>query len=421
MFQNTRKSASQLDRQDTLKKYRNCFYFPKKHGKKVIYFTGNSLGLQPKRTQAFVNEIMDEWKKKAVEGHFLAGKPWWDYHERLADPLAKVVGAFPEEITVMNTLTVNLHLLLVSFYQPTAKRYKILCEEKAFPSDRYMLTSHIRFCGLNPDETLIEAKKREGETFWRTEDLLQQIREIGQELSLVFISGVNYYNGQLFDIRAITRAAHAVGAMAGWDLAHAAGNVPLQLHQWKVDFAAWCSYKYMNAGPGNASGIFIHKKHLETKGLPRIEGWWGNKKETRFLMNPEFDAIETADAWQLSNPPVLALAPYLASLGLFDEVGMPALIRKSILLTGYLEFIIQEVCKETGFPMEIITPQERGCQLSVYVSRKGKTLFDYLISQGVVVDWREPDVIRLAPVPFYCSFKDIYRFGQLLRKGIRTL
>jgi kynureninase len=418
VLQNTKKFAKQLDHQDILKRYRNKFYFPKVNRKKIIYFTGNSLGLQPKCSQKFINEIMNDWKKLAVEGHFYAKKPWWDYHEQLAKPLAKVVGAFPEEITVMNTLTINLHLLMVSFYHPTKKRYKILCEEKAFSSDQYMLASQIKFRGLKPQETIVELKKRKGETFWRTEDILQKIEEIGQELALVFIGGVNYYNGQVFDIKTITQAGHNIGAKVGWDLAHAAGNVTLDLHNWGVDFAAWCSYKYMNAGPGNASGVFIHKKHLGNKDSIRFEGWWGTNKKVRFLMKPESEPIDNADAWQVSNAPVLALAPYLASLQLFDEVNMDTLVSKSKLLTDYLEFILIEIEKETGITLKIITPKERGCQLSIHIQGKGKKIFDYLTKNGVSVDWREPNAIRLAPVPFYTSFKDIYKFGQLLKKAL---
>lgn len=417
-FQNTLAFAKELDAQDKLQKYRDEFYFPQVNGNDVIYFTGNSLGLQPKRTQEYVDEVMADWKEQAVEGHFHVGKPWWDYHERLAGPLAKVVGARKEEITVMNTLSVNLHLLMVSFYRPTGKRYKILCEEKAFPSDQYMLKSQVRFHGFDPKEAVVEVFKREGEHFWRTDDILQKIAEMGDELALVLIGGVNYYNGQVFDMEIITKAAKEAGAFVGWDLAHAAGNVALELHDWEVDFAAWCSYKYMNSGPGNASGVFVHQKHLGKKEVPRFEGWWGTKKETRFLMKPEFEPMENADAWQVSNPPVLSLAPYLASLKMFEEVGMQALIEKRDKITAFLEFILRTVAEEVEGSFEIITPKERGCQLSVLLHGQGKALFDYLMKNGVVVDWREPNVIRLAPVPFYCSYEDMYRFGMILKEGI---
>ena len=417
-FKNTLQFAQSLDAKDDLSTYRDEFIFPKINGKEVIYFTGNSLGLQPKRTKSFVDEVMKDWAELAVEGHFYAEKPWWDYHERLAEPLAKVVGALPEEISVMNTLTVNLHLLMVSFYNPTQKRFKILCEEKAFPSDQYMFQSQVRFHGLDPDETIVEIKKREGEHHWRTEDILAKIEELGDELALVLIGGVNYYNGQVMDMEAITKAGKAVGANVGWDLAHAVGNVELKLHEWDADFASWCSYKYMNSGPGNASGIFVNKKHLNKKDIQRFEGWWGTKKETRFLMKPEFEPMENADAWQISNVPVLSVAPYLASLTMFEEVGMHKLIEKRKLIVSYLEFILQEIDKEVDSTFEIITPADRGCQLSVFLHGQGKALFNYLMENGVVTDWREPNVIRLAPAPFYSTFEDMYRFGQILKEGV---
>tara|TARA_R110002051_G_scaffold43769_1_gene89328 strand:+ start:13072 stop:14340 length:1269 start_codon:yes stop_codon:yes gene_type:complete len=417
-FKNTLEFAQSLDAEDNLKAYRSEFIFPKINGKEVIYFTGNSLGLQPKRTKAFVDEVMKDWGELAVEGHFYAEKPWWDYHERLAKPLAKVVGALPEEVSVMNTLTVNLHLLMVSFYNPTKTRFKILCEEKAFPSDQYMFQSQVRFHGLDPDDAIIELKKREGENHWRTEDILETIEELGDELALVLIGGVNYYNGQVMDMKAITKAGKAVGANVGWDLAHAVGNVELKLHDWNADFASWCSYKYMNSGPGNASGIFVNKRHLNKKDIQRFEGWWGTKKETRFLMKPEFEPMENADAWQISNVPVLSVAPYLASLTMFEEVGMAKLIEKRNLIVSYLEFILHEIDKEVDSSFEIITPKDRGCQLSVFLHGQGKSLFNYLMENGVVTDWREPNVIRLAPAPFYCSYEDMYHFGQILKAGV---
>ncbi|MBT8290232.1 MAG: kynureninase [Muriicola sp.] len=417
-FQNTLSFAQQLDAEDQLAVYRDQFHFPKVNGKDVIYFTGNSLGLQPKRTSAFVEEIMKDWRELAVEGHFNADKPWWDYHERLAEPLAKVVGAKASEISVMNTLTVNLHLLMVTFYRPTQKRYKILCEEKAFPSDQYMFQSQIKYHGLDISDTLVEVKKREGEHFWRTEDVLAKIEEVGEELALVLLGGVNYYNGQVFDMETITRAGKAAGAYVGWDLAHAVGNVELKLHDWDADFAAWCSYKYMNSGPGNASGVFINERYHGLNDIPRFEGWWGTKKETRFLMQPEFDPMDNADAWQISNAPVLALAPYLASLEMFEEVGMQVLIEKRNKIVDYLEFILGEIDKEVDSSFEIITPKARGTQLSVFLHGEGKPLFDYLMKNGVITDWREPNVIRLAPAPFYCSFEDMYHFGQILKQGI---
>ncbi|MDH7445033.1 kynureninase [Aquimarina sp. 2201CG14-23] len=420
-FENSREFAKKLDQQDALYPYRDKFLFPKVNDKQVIYFTGNSLGLQPKNTKEYVDEVMNDWSELAVEGHFYANKPWWDYHERLANPLSKIVGAKPSEITVMNTLTVNLHLLMVSFYRPEGKRYKIICEEKAFPSDQYMLQSQVRFHGYDPDDAIVEIKKRKGEHNFRIEDILATIETVGEECALVLIGGVNYYTGQVFDMKTITKAGHDIGAFVGWDLAHGAGNVALELHDWDVDFAAWCSYKYMNSGPGNASGCYVHERYHNKKDIPRFEGWWGTEKESRFLMKPEFEPMPNADAWQLSNAPILSLAPYLASLELFDEVGMDALIKKRNLIVAYLEYILTEIDAEVESTFEIITPsnpEERGTQLSVFLHGEGRKLFDYLMKNGVITDWREPNVIRLAPAPFYCSYEDMYEFGRILKKGI---
>ncbi|MGM1055139.1 MAG: kynureninase [Bacteroidota bacterium] len=420
-FRNTREFAQSLDKEDPLAKYKDEFIFPAINNKKVIYFTGNSLGLQPKSAKKYVDEVMDDWAKLAVEGHFYAEKPWWDYHERFSEKLAKVVGAKPAEITVMNTLTVNLHLLMVSFYRPDAKRYKIICEEKAFPSDQYMIASQVKFHGLNPEDAVVEVKKRAGENHFRTEDILKKIEEIGDECALVLFGGVNYYSGQVLDMETITREGHKVGAKVGWDLAHAAGNIELKLHEWNVDFAAWCSYKYMNSGPGNASGCFIHEKYHGLKEIPRFEGWWGHSKDRRFLMEPEFQPEPDAHAWQISNAPILALAPYLASLDMFEKVGMPALIEKRNKIVAYLEFVLQQIDDEVDSTFEIITPSnrnERGTQLSVFLHGEGKELFNYLMKNGVITDWREPNVIRLAPAPFYCSYEDMYEFGQILKRGI---
>jgi kynureninase len=423
-FENTEEFARQLDSEDKLNKYRDEFIFPKVNGKKVIYFTGNSLGLQPKRTRAYVDEVMDDWANLAVEGHFYAEKPWWDYHERLAKPLGKIMGALPSEITVMNTLTVNLHLLMVSFYRPTKERYKIICEEKAFPSDQYMFQSQVNFHGYKADDALVEIKRRDGEHNIRTEDVLAKINEVGDELALVLIGGVNYYTGQVFDMKTITAAGHEAGAVVGWDLAHAAGNIKLELHDWDVDFASWCSYKYMNSGPGNASGCFVHEKHHNNRDLPRFAGWWGHNKERRFKMEPIFDPAPGAEGWQISNIPILSLAPYLASVEMFDEIGMDAIIDKRDKITCYLEYILDEISKEIEGSFEIITPtnpDERGCQLSVLLHGQGRNLFDYLMKNGVITDWREPNVVRFAPAPLYCSFEDMYNFGQILKSGIKEL
>ncbi len=418
-FKNTLEFARQLDKEDKLAKYRDEFIFPKVNGKQVIYFVGNSLGLQPKRASKYVDEVMKDWAELAVEGHFYAEKPWWDYQERFANPLSSVVGAKPSEVAVMNTLTVNLHLLMVSFYRPTQKRFKILCEEKAFPSDQYLLQSQVRHHGFDPKDAIVEIKRREGEHNIRLEDVLAKIEEVGEELALVLIGGVNYYTGQVFDMKTITAKGHSVGAVVGWDLAHAAGNIKLELHDWNVDFAAWCSYKYMNSGPGNVSGIFIHEKHHNSD-LPRFAGWYGHNKERRFLMEPQFDPVKGAEGWQISNLPILSLAPYLASVEMFAEVGMDALIQKRDKITTYLEFVLKEISGEIKGNFEIITPSnpaERGCQISVFLHGEGKELFHYLMKNGVITDWREPNVIRLAPVPLYCRYQDIYEFGQILKRG----
>ena len=422
IFENTREFAKSLDAQDELRKYRDEFHFPHVNGKQVIYFTGNSLGLQPKRTKSYVDEVMADWANLAVEGHFYSDKPWWDYQERFAVPLSDIVGAKPAEVGVMNTLTVNLHLLMVSFYNPTPHKYKIICEEKAFPSDQYMFQSQVKFHGFDPKDAIVEIKRREGEANIRLEDVLAKIEEVGSELALVLIGGVNYYTGQVFDMKTITAAGQKYGAYVGWDLAHAAGNIKLELHDWNVDFAAWCSYKYMNSGPGNASGFFVHEKHHNDKELKRFAGWYGHNKERRFKMEPDFDPVHGADGWQISNLPILSLAPYLASVEMFAEVGMDKLIAKRNLITSYLEFVLHEIDKELeGADFEILTPanqEERGCQLSVYLHGQGRELFEKLMKNGVITDWREPNVIRLAPAPFYCSFEDMYEFGQVLKQSI---
>lgn len=423
-FQNTRAFAQSLDAQDELSKYQSEFEFPQLNGKKVIYFTGNSLGLLPKRARKYINDVMDDWANMGVEGHFYAEKPWWDYHERFSAPLSKIVGALPSEVSVMNTLTVNLHMMMVSFYRPTAKRFKIICEEKAFPSDQYMLQTQVAFHGFDPKEAIVEVKRREGEHNLRNEDIIEKIREVGDELALVLIGGINYYTGQVLDMQAITKAGHEAGAKVGWDLAHAVGNIELSLHDWQADFACWCSYKYMNAGPGSVSGYFVHEKHHNDKSLPRFGGWYGHNKERRFLMEPEFDPNPGAFGWQSSCTGVLAMAPYLASVEMFDEIGMDKLSAKRNQLTAYLEFIIKQVAEETQSRLEIITPEnpaERGSQLSVILHGQGKDLFHYLMKNGIVVDWREPAVIRLAPVPLYSTYEEVYEFGQILSEGIRQM
>ena len=422
------KTAQDLDRQDPLASYKQAFHFPQHQGKDVLYFTGNSLGLQPKITQEYVQEVLESWKNLGVEGHFRGKRPWIDYHKRLASPLSTVVGALEQEITVMNTLTVNLHLLLASFYRPTKERFKIICEEKAFPSDAYMIQSQVRFHGLDPNTSIVKLRKRSNEHTFRTQDILEALEEHKDSCALVLIGGVNYYSGEVFEIEKITKKAKEIGAFIGWDLAHGVGNVALKLHDWQVDFASWCSYKYMNAGPGSISGCFIHgnqlKTYRESPNLPRLEGWWGNAQENRFLMQENFTPDAHADAWQLSNPPILATAPYLASLHLFQEVGMTALLQKQEKLFSFLIDILEQVQENTQFDMQCLTPTEpfrHGNQVSVYVPQKGKVLFDFLIENGVSVDWREPNLMRIAPVPFYTSFMDIWNLGQILQTGIQQI
>jgi len=423
-FQNSLDFAKSLDNQDPLKSFRDQFCFPTFHNKSIRYFTGNSLGLQPKNARKYINEELDDWAKYGVEGHFLAEKPWFSYHEHLTEKAAKIVGAKPLEVVVTHSLTTNLHLLMVSFYRPSGKRTKILCEAKAFPSDQYALESQIKFHGLDVEKNLIEVAPREGESLIREEDILQKIQEIGDELAMVMIGAVNYYTGQYFNVKEITKAAHSVGATAGFDLAHAAGNVNLNLNEWGVDFAAWCGYKYLNSSPGGVSGMFVHEKHANNSSLPRFAGWWGHDKTTRFLMEPGFVPISGAEGWQLSNAPVLSMAAHLASLEIFEQAGMERIGQKRDLLTGFLEFVIDDISRknEDRVTFELITPRDktkRGAQLSIMAKGQGKKLFDALSEEGVVADWREPNVIRIAPAPLYNSFEDCYWFGQLLEKAIQ--
>lgn len=422
-FENTIEYARTMDQADPLRSFREKFYFPTFTKGEPIYFTGNSLGLQPKTTQAYLQEELDAWHTYGVEGHFLAKKPWVSYHEFLTAKAARIVGAKEEEVVITHSLTTNLHLLMVSFYRPEGKRTKILCEGKAFPSDQYALQSQVKFHQLDVKENLIELFPREGEHTLRQEDILSQIEKLGDTLALVMIGGVNYYTGQLFDMKTITAAGHAVGAVVGWDLAHAAGNVELQLNAWGVDFAAWCTYKYMNSSPGGVSGLFVHEKHAYNTNLPRFAGWWGHNKERRFLMEPDFDPMRGAEGWQLSNAPVLGMAAHLASLDIFEEAGMGRIFAKRDALTAYIEFIIDDISKRMGetCSFEIITPRnkkERGAQLSILVHGMGKALFDKMWEEGVIADWREPNVIRIGPAPLYNSFEDAYRFGKIIEKII---
>lgn len=416
-FEHSVEFASTLDRNDTIGHLRQRFFIPEVNGKPAIYYTGNSLGLQPKTVSNYLAQELTDWRNLGVEGHFKGKSPWFHYHKFFSDSVSKVVGALPSEVVVMNNLTVNLHLLLVSFYRPKGKRYKILMEAGAFPSDMYAIESQVKFHGYDYNDAVIELKPREGEHTLRTEDITTTIAKHAEELALVFFSGVQYYTGQAFDIASITKAAHQIGAKAGFDLAHAAGNILLQLHNWEVDFAAWCSYKYLNSGPGGVSGIFIHEKHIKDKNIPRFAGWWGQKEDTRFLMQRGFDPEPTAAGWQLSNAPILSMAAHRASLDIFDEAGMENLVDKSKLLTAFLDFEIKEACKSNlNLNIQIITPTDRGCQLSLLAGKNGKKLFEYLTQKGVIADWREPEVIRIAPVPLYCTFMEAYNFGELLRK-----
>lgn len=425
-YKNTLEFAQQKDANDPLKSYRDKFYIPVINGIETVYFTGNSLGLQPKSTKAYIDKELDAWKDWGVEGHFLAEKPWFKYHEFLTDKTANIVGALPTEVVVTHSLTTNLHLLMVSFYRPTAKRFKIICEKKAFPSDQYALESQVKFHGFKPEDALIEVGPREGEHIIRDEDVIEIIKKHGDEVAMVMIGGVNYYTGQLFDIENITKAGHEVGATVGWDLAHAAGNIKLKLHDWDVDFAAWCSYKYLNSSPGGVSGMFVHQKHEFNPDLPRFAGWWGYDKETRFLMEPSFIPMKGAEGWQLSNAPILGMAANLASLDIFDEVGMDKLCEKRDDLTAYLEFIVNSVSERNKdiCELEIITPKDklkRGAQLSILAHGMGKSLFDFMTKKGIIADWREPNVIRIAPVPLYNNFEDVYKFGEILEEGIKTV
>ena len=415
-YLNTLEFAKQLDSQDPLNSYRNKFYIPQHNGYDMVYFTGNSLGLQPKTTKDYIQQELNDWATYGVEGHFLAKNPWLSYHEILTDKTAKLVGALPTEVVMMNQLTVNLHLLMVSFYRPTKQRYKILCEAKAFPSDQYALQSQVKFHGYAPNDAIIEIAPREGEYEVRHEDIYKAIEDNKDSLALIMIGGVNYFSGQVFDMKAIVEAGHKVGAIVGFDLAHAAGNLKLELHNWNVDFAAWCSYKYLNAGPGSVAGAFVHERHHKSTDMPLFAGWWGHDKETRFKMDKEFKPIETVERWQMSNAPILSMAAYKASLDMFDEVGMEKLNEKSKKLTSYLEFIVGEINKEKNNCLEIITPKaNRGCQISIVAHGKGKALYNSLTENGVIPDWREPNVIRCAPVPMYNSFEDVYRFGEILK------
>lgn len=423
-YQNTLAFAQATDTKDPLRPFRDQFHIPQVNGKDCIYFTGNSLGLQAKTTAQYVQQELNDWAKWGVEAHFHAVNPWFSYHELFPQQLSKIVGALPEEIVVMNQLTVNLHLLMVSFYRPTTARYKIICEAKAFPSDQYAIESQVTFHGYKPEDAIVEVAPRAGEHTIRTEDILATIEKHKDSVALVLFGGVNYYSGQVFDFKTITTAAHCAGAYAGFDLAHAVGNIALDLHNWQVDFACWCSYKYLNSGPGGVAGVYIHQQHITNPHLQRFAGWWGYKKETRFQMKPGFDPIPTAEGWQLSNAPILSMAAHKASLDIFEAAGMDNLVTKGKLLSGYLHFVLQQINQQlTRTMIEVITPTadaEKGCQVSLLMLERGKEVFKELMDQGVIADWREPNVIRIAPVPLYNTFEDVWRFGQIIEGVLKA-
>ncbi len=411
--------AEQMDKQDKIKQFRDRFFIPKTiEGEEVIYFCGNSLGLQPKEVSSIIDEELESWRNNAVKGHF-QGTKWATMHEEVASLSAPIIGAKKEEIAIMNTLTVNLHLLMVSFYRPTQKRHKVLIESDAFPSDKYAIKSQIKYHGFDPAESLIEVRPKQKGEVLDQELIFDAIAKAGDELALILIGGINYYTGQIFDMEKITRKGHEVGAVVGFDLAHAFANIPLHLHDWDVDFAAWCNYKYANGGPGAIAGIFIHEKHFG-KSLPRFEGWWGNRKETRFLMKDDIEPAQGAEGWQISNAPTLSLAPLKGSLKIINEAGMENLRRKSIELTGYLSSLISQIGDERVY-VTPTDPNERGCQISIHIKENGKTLFEKISKRGVICDWREPDVIRVAPTPLYNTFREVFNFYRIFKEELETL
>lgn len=408
--------AKDQDLHDPLAHYRKKFHIPKNsEGDEWLYFTGNSLGLQPKETKNHIKQELDDWANLGVEGHFEAKNPWMPYHEFLTETMAQIVGAKPIEVVIMNTLTTNLHLLMVSFYQPTKLKHKILIESDAFPSDRYAVETQLKFHGFDPSDSLIEWSPRKGETLLNIEDLESIIESQGEEIALLLIGGVNYYTGQYLDLKKISQLGRRKGCKVGIDLAHGVGNIQPNLHESGVDFAAWCTYKYMNSGPGSLGGIFVHERYANDQTLKRFAGWWSQNKATRFNMRQPLDITPGAEGWQLSNPPILSMAAIKASLELFNEVGMNALIKKSRLLTGYLEYLILELNNKDISIITPTDPEQRGCQLSIQVKNANKSLHTKLTEAHVITDWRTPDVIRCAPVPFYNSFKDVFKMVEKLK------
>ncbi|MEZ4910542.1 MAG: kynureninase [Saprospiraceae bacterium] len=408
--------AKTLDSQNQLSIYRSLFHIPQINYKDSIYLCGNSLGLMPKQTQEYVIQELDDWKNLGVEGHLHAKNPWLPYHEFLTEQMANIVGAKQSEVVVMNSLTVNLHLMMVSFYRPTSKRYKILVDYNLFPSDRYAIISQLKIHGYSED-SMIELSPDPGTDYVSKETIKNVFNTSGEEIALVLLGGVNYYTGQFYDIPFITELGHAHGCLVGLDLAHAAGNVPLQLHEDKVDFAVWCTYKYLNSGPGSLSGCFIHERFHQDATIPRFAGWWGHDKSVRFLMGPEFEPIPSAEGWQLSNPPILSMAAIRSSLNIFSRATMSKLREKSLNLTQYC----LELINPTSDAYRIITPMnpdERGCQISLQMKAKDKSIFNSLIDVGIIADWREPDVIRIAPAPLYNTFEDVYNFAAVFNKAV---
>lgn len=413
-FEATLEYAQSQDQIDILFPNRERFYIPQHDGKDAIYMCGNSLGLQPKSVSYLMKQELDDWAKYGVEGHFQARNPWFSYHNLFTERLSKIVGAQKDEVVATNTLTVNLHLLMMSFYRPKDGRYKILMEAGAFPSDQYAMETQVRMYGYDPADAIIEIEPRKDTHLIEEEDILKAIKENADSLAVVMIGGVNYYNGQFFDLERITKAAHDVGAYAGFDLAHAVGNIPLQLHDWDVDFACWCSYKYLNSGPGGVGGLYVNERHCKDDNVFRLAGWWGNDESTRFKMEKGFIPQKNAGSWQMSNAPVFNMVAHNASLDIFDKVGMKDLRAKSEQLTAYLYFLLEQI---THLSFKIITPKDahrRGCQLSLLFDERGKEIYEELTKNGVIADWREPNVIRIAPVPLYNTYEEVYRFYEIL-------
>jgi kynureninase len=420
-FENTIAFARNMDKLDSLKKFRALFHLPKIKNKTALYFTGNSLGLQPRATEKFTLQELRDWARLGVEGHVHAKRPWLYYHKFTKKGLALLTGAKPVEVVAMNHLTVNLHLLMTSFYRPTKTRFKIITEAGAFSSDQYAFESQTKLHGLNPDEAIIELKPRSGEFMLRTEDIVKAINDHKDEIALVIFGAVQYYSGQFFNLKAITEAGHKAGALVGFDLAHAIGNVPLALHKDDVDFAVWCSYKYLNSGPGGVAGAFVHERYATNFALPRLAGWWGHDEKARFQMKKGFNPMPGVDGWQLSNFPVLSGAAQLAALELFEKAGIKNLRKKSIQLTGFLEHLLLSIEFHENY-FSIITPnnsKERGCQLSILMKKNGKKVFNHLTKNGVIADWREPDVIRVAPVPMYNSYEDVFNFYEIFKRVLK--